>query len=39
VIVRSSRCGSRAAPQDEQKFDPAGFLCPHWLQKTSATLV
>src|SRR5438067_2122425 len=35
VIVVSSPCGPRAAPQDEQKLAPGGFLCPHWLQYTA----
>ena len=34
VMVVSSPV-ARIAPQDEQKFDPAGFRCPHWLQNTA----
>jgi hypothetical protein len=25
----------RAAPHDEQKFDPGGFRWPHWWQNTA----
>jgi len=35
VMVVSSPWGLKAAPHDEQKFAPGGFLCPHWLQYTT----
>ena len=28
---------SSTAPQDEQKLDPSGLRCPHWLQKSAVT--
>src|SRR5581483_11552264 len=34
-VGRSPPTGcSNAAPHDEQKFEPAGLRCPHWLQNT-----
>jgi hypothetical protein len=32
MVVFSGDSVSRMAPQDEQKFDPMGFLCPQLLQ-------
>src|SRR5579884_2609578 len=34
VMVVSSPGASSGAPHEEQKFDPAGLRCPHWLQNT-----
>ena len=28
---------SSTAPHDEQKLEPVGFWCPHWLQNTPVT--
>ena len=32
MVVFSGESVSRMAPQDEQKLDPIGFLCPQLLQ-------
>src|SRR5947208_48537 len=35
MVVSSASVRLRAAPHDEQKFEPGGLRWPHWLQNTS----
>src|SRR5439155_25222728 len=35
IVVSSVSDRLRAAPHDEQKFEPGGLRWPHWLQNTA----